>query len=114
MISSAKTLTIGPFIEKESRSDIAYSQKEIEARSIWDSNTDDAYTMPSTEMSAEQASEMAGIMGDLMTYATGKVTEFIIGSDDLANWDAYLQQMESLNIGRVIEIYQAVYDTYTA
>lgn len=53
-------------------------------------------------------------MGDLMTYATGKVTEFIIGSDDLANWDAYLQQMESLNIGRVIEIYQAVYDTYTA
>ena len=108
------TLTIGPFIEKESRSDIAYSQKEIEARSIWDSNTDDAYTMPSTEMSAEQASEMAGIMGDLMTYATGKVTEFIIGSDDLANWDAYLQQMESLNIGRVIEIYQAVYDTYTA
>ena len=108
------TLTIGPFIEKESRSDIAYSEKEIEARSIWDSNTDDAYTMPTTEMSANQASEMAGIMGDLMTYATGKVTEFIIGSDDLANWDAYLQQMETLNIDRVVEIYQEVYDAYAA
>lgn len=108
------TLTIGPFIEKESRSDIAYSEKEIEARSTWDSNTDDAYTMPTTEMSADQASEMAGIMGDLMTYATGKVTEFIIGSDDLANWDAYLQQMETLNIDRVVEIYQEVYDAYAA
>ena len=81
------TLTIGPFIEKESRSDIAYSQKEIEARSIWDSNTDDAYTMPSTEMSAEQASEMAGIMGDLMTYATGKVTEFITGMPISSRWN---------------------------
>lgn len=108
------TLTIGPFIEKESRSDIAYSEKEIAARSTWDSNTDDAYTMPTTEMSADQASEMAGILGDLMTYATGKVTEFIIGSDDLANWDAYLQQMDTLNIGRVIEIYQEIYDAYIA
>ena len=70
--------------------------------------------MPTTEMSADQASEMAGILGVLMTYATGKVTEFIIGSDDLANWDAYLQQMDTLNIGRVIEIYQEIYDAYIA
>ncbi len=108
------TLTIGPFLEDESRNDIAYSEKENAARGVWDSNTDDAYAMPTTELNAEQASEMSGIMGDLMTYATGKITEFIIGADSLDNWDAYIQQMEGFGIDRVIEIYQEVYDAYMA
>ena len=53
-------------------------------------------------------------MGDLMTYATGKITEFIIGSDTLDNWDAYVTEMESFNVSRAIEIYQEVYDAYMA
>lgn len=106
------TLTIGPFLEKESRNDIAYSEKENAARSIWDSNTDDACTMPTTDLNAEQAAEMSGIMGDLLTYATGKITEFIIGADSLEHWDTYIAEMEQFHVGRAIEIYQEVYDAY--
>lgn len=108
------TLTIGPFVENESRNDIAYTEKENAARGVWGSNVDDAYTMPTSDLSADQASEVSGILGDLMTYATGKVTEFIIGSDSLDNWDAYVAEMESFNVGRAIEIYQEVYDAYMA
>lgn len=108
------TLTIGPFVEDESRNDIAYSEKENAARGVWASNVDDAYIMPTTDLSADQASEVSGIMGDLMTYATGKITEFIIGSDTLDNWDAYVTEMESFNVSRAIEIYQEVYDAYMA
>lgn len=106
------TLTVGPFIEVETRGDIAYPEKAIEARDIWGSNQDDAYSMPTTEMNADQASEVSGLLGDIMTYASGKITEFIIGSDSLDNWDAYIQQMESFGIDRVTEIYQEVYDAY--
>lgn len=108
------TLTVGPFVEVETRGDLAYSEKAIEARDIWGSNIDDAYSMPSVELSADQATEFAGIMGDLMTYASGKITEFIIGTDSLDNWDAYVENLKGFNLDRVTEIYQEVYDGYMA
>lgn len=108
------TLTIGPFVEVETRGDQAYSEKAIEARDIWGTNIDDAYSMPDVELSAEQATEFAGIMGDLMTYASGKITEFIIGTDSLNNWDQYVDQLKGFQVDRVVEIYQDVYDAYTA
>lgn len=108
------TLTVGPFVEVETRGDQAYSEKAIEARDIWGTNIDDAYSMPNVELSAEQATEFAGIMGDLMTYASGKITEFIIGADSLNNWDQYIDQLKGFQVERVVEIYQDVYDAYTS
>lgn len=108
------TLTIGPFVEVETRGDVAYSEKAIAARDIWNTNMDDAYSMPDVELSAEQAAEFAGIMGDLMTYASGKITEFIIGADSLDNWEQYMDQLRGFQVDRVVEIYQDVYDAYMA
>lgn len=108
------TLTVGPFVEVETRGDLAYSEKAIEARDIWNSNIDDAYSMPDVELSADQATEFAGIMGDLMTYASGKITEFIIGTDSLDNWDTYVSSLKDFNLDRIVEIYQEVYDGYMA
>lgn len=104
------TLTVGPFVEVETRGDIAYGEKAVSARDIWGENVDDLYTMPGVSLDADQASEVAGIMGDLMTYASGKITEFIIGSDSLDNWDSYVAQLESFQVDRVTEIYQDAYD----
>jgi len=105
------TLTVGPFVEVETRGDISYSENAIASRDIWGENCDDLYTMPGVSLTAEQSSEVANIMGDLMTYASGKITEFIIGSDSLDNWDAYIEQLEGLQVDRVTEIYQEAYDT---
>ena len=105
------TLTVGPFVEVETRGDIAYGEKAVSARDIWGSNCDDLYTLPGVSLDADQASEVAGIMGDLMTYASGKITEFIIGADSLDNWDSYVAQLEGFQVDRVTEIYQEAYDT---
>lgn len=106
------TLTIGPFIEVESRSDIAYGKNEVASRDIWDSNSDDAYLLPSyLSLTAEQAEEFNSLIGDISTYASGKIIEFIIGSDTLDNWDDYLSMMDQLGIRRVIEIYQEALDS---
>lgn len=104
------TLTVGPFVEVESRGDISYSENAIACRDIWGSNCDDLYTMPSVSLTADQSSEMADIMGDLMTYASGKIIEFIIGDDSLDNWDAFVSELEDFRVNRVIEIYQEAYD----
>lgn len=105
------TLTVGPFVEVETRGDIAYGERSIAARDIWGENVDDLYTLPGVSLDADQASEVANIMGDLMTYASGKITEFIIGADSLDNWDAYISQLESFQVDRVTEIYQEAYDS---
>ncbi len=107
------TLTIGPFVEVESRGDIAYNEVAIEARQIWDSNTDDLYTMPNgVALNTEQAQEFANLIGDITTYVSGKIIEFIIGSDSLDNWDSYVASMHSFGIDRVIELYQEAYDSF--
>lgn len=108
------TLTVGPFVEVESRGDISYSENAIACRDIWGSNCDDLYTMPSVSLTADQSSEMADIMGDLMTYASGKIIEFIIGDDSLDNWDAFVSELEDFRVNRVIEIYQEAYDASIA
>ena len=108
------TLTVGPFVEVESRGDISYSENAIACRDIWGSNCDDLYTMPSVSLTADQSSEVADIMGDLMTYASGKITEFIIGIDSLDNWDEYISQLEGFRVDRVTEIYQEAYDASIA
>ena len=97
-------------MEVESRGDISYSENAIACRDIWGSNCDDLYTMPSVSLTADQSSEMADIMGDLMTYASGKIIEFIIGDDSLDNWDAFVSELEDFRVNRVIEIYQEAYD----
>lgn len=106
------TLTVGPFVEVETRGDIAYGEKAVSARDIWGENVDDLYTLPGVTLDADQASEVAGLMGDLMTYASGKITEFIIGADSLDNWDSYVAQLESFQVDRVTEIYQDAYDAF--
>lgn len=49
-----------------------------------------------------------------MTYASGKITEFIIGADSLDNWEQYMDQLRGFQVDRVVEIYQDVYDAYMA
>jgi putative aldouronate transport system substrate-binding protein len=105
------TLTIGPFVEVESRGDVAYNEVAIEARQIWDSNSDDLYVLPSgVSLNTEQAQEFTSLIGDITTYVSGKTIEFIIGSDSLDNWDTYVQTMRDFGIDRVTELYQEAYD----
>ena len=40
------------------------------------------------------------------------IAKFIMGAESFENYDAFIEQIEKLNIDRAVEIQQAAYDRY--
>jgi putative aldouronate transport system substrate-binding protein len=51
-------------------------------------------------------------MGDIGTYVDEMTVKFIIGQEPLANYDAYVQQVKSMNVDRALELQQAAVERY--
>lgn len=83
---------------------------------VWTKDTEAAvnYRMPAISATPEELAELSDIETALTTYANTMFTSFLIGSESLDNYDAYLANLEALNIDRVLEIKQAQYDRFMA
>lgn len=83
---------------------------------FWDEyNYDGAYKWPvGAKLNDEQTEEVNTLQSDIVTYISENYPAFLDGSKPLSEWDSYVAELESLNIGRIIEIYQEAYDTYMA
>lgn len=89
----------------------AYSEDAVSAMNIWGSASDGAYELPSNlTLTTEELSEFASIYADIETYITEYVLRFITGDTALSDYDKFVDTIESMNIGRCIEIYQAALD----
>ena len=62
----------------------------------------------------EQSEEMNTLTSDLVTYINETYFAFLDGSKPLTEWDAYIAQLETMNIGRCREIAQEALDAYYA
>ena len=83
-----------------------------EAWDVWTSNLDGTMAISSNvTMTTEAAEEEGRIASDILTYANQKVAQFAIGDADIdAEWDSFVADLESMNIGRCIELEQEAYD----
>lgn len=83
-----------------------------EAWEVWSSNLDGSMTMPSyVSLNVEENEIEAGYSSDLLTYALQMVPQFVIGEADLdADWDEYVETLESMGLGECIEVWQQAYD----
>jgi putative aldouronate transport system substrate-binding protein len=83
---------------------------------FWDDyNYDGAYKWPTgAKFTEDQTEEMNQYSSDIITYISENYTAFVDGSKPLSEWDAYVSQLRSLGVDRVIEIYQEAYDTFMA
>ena len=83
-----------------------------EAWEVWTSNLDGTMAISSNvTMTTEAAEEEGRIASDILTYANQKVAQFAIGDADIdAEWDSFVEDLESMNIGRCIELEQEAYD----
>lgn len=77
---------------------------------IDDPNMDDAFSMLTDAMLPDEMTEYNRIMVDLVPYAEEMMLKFIVGTESLFNFDAYIQKLYSLGFKRVNEIEQARYD----
>ena len=83
---------------------------------VWHSNvdTDNIYMMPNITMTSEEANRYSTIMGDVNTYVSEMTIGFILGSEDLAGWDNYIETLKGMSIEEAISLKQAALDRYYA
>lgn len=73
----------------------------------------DAY--PVVSYTAEEVEERGPVYKDITTYLKQARAQFITGELDLdKDWDTYVNTLEQMNLGRLLEIEQAAYDRFCA
>ncbi len=70
---------------------------------------DDAYVEPHIEpaFTTDEAEEIADILTDVTTYLETQYNDFIMGVKDVSEWDSVIAELESREIRRLEEIYNA-------
>lgn len=68
---------------------------------------------PQVYLTVEEQQELNTIKPDLDSYFEQMEARFITGGESIdEKWDEFVETLESLNIDRVVEIYQAAYDRW--
>ncbi len=80
-------------------------------RNVWDKQPAD-YVLPPITLTAEEGAEYAKIMSDIESYRNEMMLKFITGQEPLDKFDEYVNNIKSMNIDRVIEIYKTALDRY--
>lgn len=75
---------------------------------------DSAFYLPSISLTEEETDTKSTIMTDIDTYVDEMVLKFIIGTEPLSNWDAYVSTIMGMGLEEVIAVEQAAYDRYMA
>jgi putative aldouronate transport system substrate-binding protein len=67
--------------------------------------------LPPLFFTNDQATELADVEKTITDYVKEMIARFVTGDASLdKDWDAYLKTLDSMNIKRYLEIYQAAYD----
>lgn len=71
--------------------------------------------MPSDlEFTIDESDEITAIKFEVSNYVSEMALRFIQGSESFDKYDEFLSQIKSMNINRMIEIYQDVYNRYNS
>lgn len=90
-----------------------YSDLRVECYNTWSETRDSLYTYPSNAvMTQEENEEYARINADIHTYAEENITKFVTGEQDMAEFDAFVENLKSMNLEQVTAIKQAALDRY--
>lgn len=107
------TLPFAPFVEDYARFNTGYTEDQLQAPIIWQTNADKACTLPDgLTMSSEYNEEYNSIYNDISTYVSESINQFITGARPISEFDDYVAQVEALGIGRCVEIWQLLYNEY--
>lgn len=75
---------------------------------------DQSYFNPGYKFSAEEKVLKSRLLADLQTYEDEIVSKMIIGKEPVSKFDEYVENMKSLKIDEVINIYQTAHNRYMA
>ncbi len=105
----------GPFPALPEYLDEYYLRPQLkEAQKYWMENNYSKHQLPPITPNDKEGQELSRIINDLNTYVQEMTMKFILGSEPIGNYDAYVSQVKKLGIDRVLEIYQNAYIRYRA
>lgn len=83
----------------------------VAATEMWEEYSDNAYCLPvSMALTSEESEEFASLYADVETYVTEWQLNAILGNTGLDTYEDMVAGIESMGIGRCIEIYQDALD----
>jgi putative aldouronate transport system substrate-binding protein len=72
---------------------------------------DEDTMMPLMAIDPDAVAELADVKTTILSYVDETIARFIVGDLDLdSDWDAYLNELETIGLERYLEIYQTAYD----
>ena len=90
-----------------------WDEFETSSREVWTASRDDAYSYSNNAvLTTEENEEYAAIMADIHTYMEEHLTKFITGDESLDDFDEFVENIESMDLARCIELKQAALDRY--
>lgn len=78
----------------------------------WSETNMASHLMPPVLPTSEEASEISQLSASITTYANEMYYNFLFGQESLDTFDAYVAQLESMGLSRLIELKQAALDRY--
>jgi putative aldouronate transport system substrate-binding protein len=105
----------GPFVQalEYLQQYLSYPEQK-EAIANWTIDDPFKHRLPPITPSPEESQEIARIMGEINSYADEMLTKFILGTEPLSGFDAYVNNVRRMGIDRAIEIQNAALARYNA
>lgn len=105
----------GPFVQ-----DVGYIEQyyqmdcQKEGQAEWKKNSEIAskYTLPSLIATEEESAEISTILSNVDTYKYSMLLKFIMGTESLDNYDAFIQQMKDFGIDKAVSLKQTALERY--
>ncbi len=93
--------------------DTAYSAEDVAAPEIWNTGMDDACKIPSeVSLTSEEQERINAIYTDVETMCMENITQFILGTKSLDEFDSFAENVYSVGLAECLEIQQAAYDRW--
>ncbi len=103
----------GGYVNDASKYNSVYQPADLEAATIWSTNKDYSYNIPTTvSLSADEATEFTNTIMDILTYSSEMSNKFITGKEPMSKYDDFVKQIKGMGIDKCIQLEQAAFDRY--
>ena len=108
-----KANTAGVFVQRKEYIEQYYELPEQKAAlDVWSNHNEINYQLPRISLTSEESTEVANIMSNISTFVSERTFQYIMGKEDLSNFDNYLATINSYGIDKVLKIYEDAYKRY--
>ena len=98
----------------DARLSFEFEERELSCMDAWSTNkTTDNILGSDVSFTAEEGTQASAIYSDIITYVATSALQFINGAmdvDDDAVWEAYVTNIENMNLAGLTELVQQAYD----